>query len=141
MDLVGPWKLGKDRALNQPATLFLIASRTVLLPNSLGPLGDKEQTGGINADDPTGVDDGDGWMEDDVLDDYEHGVEESLDLERDPSPEALALRQKRGEEAWLGEAAGLQEPVPTHDLIFCEPITSNNSLEVLRAIQRVCVRA
>ena len=85
MDLVGPWKLGKGHALNQPATLFLIASRTVLLPNSVDPLGDKEQTGGINADDPTGVDDGDGWMEDDVLDDYEHGVEESLGLERDPA--------------------------------------------------------
>ena len=63
-----------------------------------------------------------------------------MELESDPSSEEFKRRQMRGEEAWLREAAALQEPVPTHDVLFCEPITSKNSSEVLRAIQRVWVR-
>ena len=129
MDLVGPWKPGKDHVHGQPVTRFLIASLSVPLPGKL------ESTEG--EEEEREREDGAGWE----AQDYELGEEEEDPApECDPSMEELEQRRKRDEDAWRREAAILQEPVPTHDINFCEPLTSKKSSEVLKAIQRVWVR-
>ena len=62
------------------------------------------------------------------------------DPNSDPSPQEMDRRRRQADEAWLKEAARLQDPVPTHDLIFCEPLMSKKASKVLRAIQRIWVR-
>ena len=126
MDLVGPWRPGKDHLHGQPVTRFLIAALSVPLPGGLDTAkgSEGEEGEGESAE---------GWEEEE----YEQGVEEDLPLgsEGDPSEEEFERRRQRDEEAWRREAATLQEPVPIHDLIFCEPLTSKKSSEVLKAIQ------
>ena len=125
MDLVGPWKPGKDHVQGQPVTRFLIAALSVPLPGGL----ESEEGGRERTDE---------WEEEE----YEQGAEEEplLASECDPNADEFEQRRQRDEDAWRREAATLQDPVPTHDLIFCEPLTSKKSSEVLRAIQRVWVR-
>ena len=144
MDLVGPWKPGKDHLLGTPATRFLIAALSVPLP---GHLNVDEEPGVINLEpdrdvvaQAAGESEGREERVESEPADYEVGVEEDLAGEHDPSPEELDRRRRQGEEAWRKEAEKLQEPVPTHDLIFVEPITSKKASEVLRAIQRVWVK-
>ena len=146
MDLVGPWKPGKDHVLTQPATRFLIAALSVPCPESSGDNIDKDRAG-PSEEVADGSPEGDNGVlreereERVVLDNYEEGEEEEeLESEGGSCPEDVARRKQRSEEAWLKEAERLREPVPTHDIIFCEPLTSKKSSEVLRAIQRVWVR-
>ena len=72
--------------------------------------------------------------------DYELGGLSEENGADGPGPEELGRRRRQADEAWRREAANLQDRVPTHDLIFCEPLSSKKSTEVLRAIQRVWVR-
>ena len=142
MDLVGPWKPGKDHALGRPATRFLIASLTV--PLSFGKVESLEEPPDNDGGDQVeSRDEGDveRVIADHPLDlDFSDLCEENPECERDPSPEEFKRRQRLGDLAWQREADKLQEPVPVHDLIFCEPLVSKTSSEVLRAIQRVWVR-
>ena len=133
MDLVGPWKPGRDHAQGQPVTRFLIASLSVPIP-------DGQQEADSLADEREGESQGLEAGESDGLEDYEHGEEEDPGPDSDPSKEEMELRRQRAEESWRKEAERLQDPVPVHDLIFCEPLTSKKGSEVLRAIQRVWVR-
>ena len=128
MDLVGPWKPGKDHLHGQPVTRFLIAALSVPLPGGMDIADSSE------SDEREG-ESVEGWEEED----YEQEVEEESPLVSEGGPE-FEQRRRRDEEAWRREAATLQDPVPTHDLIFCEPFTSKKSSKVLRAIQRVWVR-
>ena len=76
------------------------------------------------------------------IEEYERGEEEEEeggDGEQDPGPAEMDRRRREGEEAWRRTASKLQEPVPVHDLIFCEPLCSKRSAEVLRAVQRIWV--
>ena len=134
MDLVGPWRPGKDHLLGKPATRFLIASLSVPLlnPSGEGSVSELSQDAGERAELPDQA----------GLGDYERGEEEEEDgeRERDPGLEEMERRCREGEEAWKRAAAKLQEPVPVHDIIFCEPLSSKRSMEVLRAIQRVWVK-
>ena len=137
MDLVGPWKPGKDHLLGQTATRFLLASLTIPKPedesNETPDAGNGDQ--GVRE----GREGGEG-EEEISLEELEGGEHADEDLESDPSPEELDRRRRRDEERWLREAEKLQDPVATHDLIFCEPLTSKKSSEVLRAIQRIWVK-
>ena len=136
MDLVGPWKPGKDHLLGQPATRFLIASLTVPRPGSVGGEPMEEDEANVEG---TGEENGDSRereaRDEGEIADYEIGEVQDGELEDDPNPEEVSRRARQAEEAWRREAAKLQDPVPTHDLIFCEPLSSKKSSEVLRAIQ------
>ena len=133
MDLVGPWKPGRDHVHGQPVTRFLIASLSVPLPEGQQ---DVDRLSERRESEHQGFEGG----ESDDLDDYEHGEKEDPEMDGDPHEEDIELRRQRAEEAWRKEAEKLQDPVPVHDLIFCEPLTSKKASEVLRAIQRVWVR-
>ena len=128
MDLVGPWRPGRDHLHGQPVTRFLIAALSVPIPGGMDIADSNEHSEGER-------DSAEGWQEEE----YEQGVEEEPlgESEGDPSLEEFERRRRRDEEAWRRQAATLQEPVPVHDLIFCEPLTSKKSSEVLKAIQRV----
>ena len=133
MDLVGPWRPGKDHVLGRPATRFLIASLSIPLLDGSEEEGIPGQTGdaSVSAEPVSEVE----------LEEYEEGEEEEdREAESDPGPEEMNRRQREGEEAWRRTAAQLQDPVPVHDLIFCEPLSSKRSAEVLRAVQRIWVR-
>ena len=81
MDLVGPWKPGKDHALGRPATRFLIASLTVPLP--FGKVESSEEL----ADHYGG----------ERVESRDEGDVENPECERDPSPEELKRRQRLGD--------------------------------------------
>ena len=136
MDLVGPWKPGKDHVLGQPATRFLIAALSV--PRPAG--GDADREG--NPRETRGERESEEEEENHEIVEMEHekGEEPPGEVDSDPSPEELGNRRRQGDEAWHREAAKLQEPVAIHDVIFVEPLTSKKSSEVLKAIQRVWVR-
>ena len=135
MDLVGPWRPGKDHILGQPATRFLIASLSVPLVETSGAKGatDQPEEEGDHVEPSDAVE----------IEEYERGEEEEEeggDGEQDPGPAEMDRRRREGEEAWRRTASKLQEPVPVHDLIFCEPLCSKRSAEVLRAVQRIWVK-
>ena len=84
MDLVGPWKPGKDHLLGQPATRFLIASLTVPKPGSMeeekgdDDLRDAEES--REPEESRGVG---------SLMDYEAGGDPDGEVEAEPSPEEM----------------------------------------------------
>ena len=143
MDLVGPWKPGRDHLLGRPATRFLIASLTVPLPRGLERQDDPDQPVGDDAlmrvMDLRGSAKKKREREREVAE-YEIGADDDVDAEGEPGPAEMERRRQRGGEAWQREAEKLQAPVPTHDLIFVEPLVSKKSSEVLKGIQRVWVR-
>ena len=147
MDLVGPWKPGKDHLLGRPATRFLLASLTVPRPTGKAGEGSGENEGEFGAEHGVGQQEVPGVEHDFQECELELPQDEEADPSQDPedpnsdpSPQEMDRRRRQADEAWLKEAAGLQDPVPTHDLIFCEPLMSKKASEVLRAIQRIWVR-
>ena len=138
MDLVGPWKPGKDHLLGNPATRFLIASLTVPKPGHIDSESAPDRDGEPEENHEASRVEEREFQSD--REDYELGGLSEEDGADDPGPEELGRRRRQADEAWSREAANLQDPVPTHDLIFCEPLSSKKSTEVLRAIQRVWVR-
>ena len=94
MDLVGPWKPGKDHLLGQPATRFLIASLTVPKPGSMdeerGEGGDDDLRDAEESREPEdsgGVD---------SLRDYEAGGDPDGEVD-DAGPEEMERRRRQAD--------------------------------------------
>ena len=141
LDLIGPWVPGKDHLLRQPARHILVATLAVPMYKDGKPIplekdpgeggeGVGDQGADVEPDPGAGV----GFELEDVRGEDGNGEEGEMSQE---DRQAVAQRLER---KWLEKARNLQAPVKVKELLFCEPLSSKRSSEVLKAVQRIHAR-